>query len=108
MLDIGSTEFLVIVIVMFLVLGPEKFPDAMRGLARFIFKIKRMVTNLTSDLSRELQIEEMRAELERQREEMRKLQEQLRGDLRSIDNGLTSLKDLTGTGHQRDFKEMLK
>ena len=40
MLDIGFSEFLVVVVLAVLVLGPDKLPEAMKDFARFIKKIK--------------------------------------------------------------------
>ena len=60
MLDIGFSEFLVVIVLAVLVLGPDKLPEAMKDLARFIKKIKKMWRDATSDITRELEMEEMK------------------------------------------------
>jgi sec-independent protein translocase protein TatB len=72
-------------------------------LGRFFYKIKRFWRNLTADIRRELELEEMREEMQRYREELKKLQEQIKRDTTQIDKGLTSLSDLTDVGQGRPF-----
>jgi len=96
MLDIGFSELLVIVVLAILVLGPDKLPEAMKDLARFIKKIKKMWRDATADITRELEMEEMKEEIKKYKEEMKKLQNETK-----IDNPLDALNN-------RDMKDFLK
>jgi sec-independent protein translocase protein TatB len=96
MLDIGFSELLVIVILAVLVLGPDKLPEAMRDLARLIKKIKKMWHNATADITRELELEEMKEEVAKYKEELKKLQNETK-----IDNPVDAL-------NSRDMKDLLK
>jgi len=108
MFDIGSTEFLFIVIIAIIVLGPDKLPEALKTTGRLIGKAKRMWREATADIRRELELEEMKEEMKKYKEELKKLQEQINKDTNEINKGLTSLNDLTALGNSRDFKDMVK
>jgi len=108
MLDIGSTEFLFIIIVAIIVLGPDKLPDALKTTGRLIGKAKRMWRDATADIRRELELEEMKEEMQKYKEELKKLQEQINKDTNEINKGLTNLDDLTAMGNNRNFKDMIK
>ncbi len=108
MFDIGSTEFLFIVIIAIIVLGPDKLPEALKTAGRLIGKAKRMWRDATADIRRELELEEMKEEMQKYKEELKKLQEQVNKDANEINKGLTSLDDLTAMGNNRNFKDMIK
>jgi len=108
MLDIGSTEFLFIIIIAIIVLGPDKLPEALKTTGKFIGKLKRMWRDATEDIRREIELEEMKEEMKKYKEELKKLQEQVNKDTAEINNGLTSLDDLTAMGNSRSFKDMIK
>jgi len=96
MLDIGFSELLVVVVLAILVLGPDKLPEAMKDLARFIKKMKKMWRDATADITRELEMEEMKEEVKKYKEELKKLQNDTK-----IDNPLDALNN-------RDMKDFLK
>ena len=96
MLDIGFSELLVVVVLAILVLGPDKLPEAMKDLARFIKKMKKMWRDATADITRELEMEEMKEEVKKYKEEIKKLQNDTK-----IDNPLDALNN-------RDMKDFLK
>ena len=51
---LGGTEFLVIILIAIFLWGPDKLPEALRNLRRFISKARSMASNAASDLSREI------------------------------------------------------
>ena len=108
MLDIGSTEFLFIIIIAIIVLGPDKLPEALKTTGKFIGKLKRMWRDATEDIRREIELEEMKEEMKKYKEELQKLQQQVNKDTSEINKGLTSLDDLTAMGNSRNFKDMIK
>ncbi|WP_457564681.1 Sec-independent protein translocase protein TatB [Caminibacter sp.] len=108
MFDIGSTEFLFIIIIAIIVLGPDKLPEALKTTGKFIGKIKRMWRDATADIRREIELEEMKEEMQKYKEELRKLQEKVEKDTKEINSALTSLDDLTAMGNSRNFKDMIK
>lgn len=96
MLDIGFSELLVVVVLAVLVLGPDKLPEAMRDFARLIKKMKKMWSDATADITRELEMEDMKEEVAKYKEEMKKLQQETK-----IDNPIDTL-------NSRDMKDLLK
>jgi len=107
MLDIGSTEFLFIIIIAIIVLGPDKLPEAMKTTGRFVGKMKRMWRDATSDIRRELELEEMKAEMQAYKKQLEELQTKVNNEVDGVKSSLTSLDELTGTGNKRDFADML-
>ena len=108
MLDIGSTEFLFIIIIAIIVLGPDKLPEALKTTGKFVGKAKRMWRDATADIRKEIELEEMKEEMKKYKEELQKLQNQVNSDVNDINKGLTNLNDLTATGNKRNFEDMLK
>ena len=96
MLDIGFSELLIIVVLAVLVLGPDKLPEAMKDLARLVKKVKKMWSDATSDITRELELEEMKEEVKKYKDELNKLQNETK-----INNPIDSL-------NSRDMKDFLK
>jgi sec-independent protein translocase protein TatB len=106
--DLGFNEILLIAIIAIIVLGPEKLPDAMVQIGRFIGKIKRMWKDATADIRKEIELEEMKEEMQKYKKQLEELQKKVDSDVGEINSGLTSLDDLTAIGKKRDFSDMVK
>ncbi|SOB77810.1 sec-independent protein translocase protein TatB [Marinobacter sp. LV10R510-11A] len=63
MFDIGFLELLICGVIALLVLGPERLPTAARAAGRWIGGARRMVSQFTSELDRQLKADELRKEL---------------------------------------------
>jgi len=63
MFDIGFVELLICGVIALLVLGPERLPTAARAAGRWIGSARRMVSQFSSELDRQLKAEELREEL---------------------------------------------
>ena len=98
MLDIGFSELLVVMVLAVLVLGPDKLPEAMKDFARFIKKIKKMWKDATADITRELEMEDMKEEVKKYKDELNKLQNETKIDIQNPVDSLNS----------RDMKDFLK
>lgn len=66
MFDIGFFELLFIAIIALLVLGPERLPKAARAVGSWVGKAKRMMNQLSRELDREIEAEELKQELLKQ------------------------------------------
>ena len=62
MFGMGFSEVLVIAIVAILFLGPEKLPDAMVKVAKFLKGIKNSVNDVKSSFEQEMKIQELKEE----------------------------------------------
>ena len=65
MFDISFWELIVIAVVALLVIGPDKLPGVARTAGMWIGRTRRFVTQVKSDIDRELRQEELRKALER-------------------------------------------
>lgn len=54
MFGIGSTELLIIVVVALIVIGPQKLPQMMRSLGKGMAEFKRMSSDVTDTLDKEI------------------------------------------------------
>lgn len=81
MLNLGMTEIFCFAVIALLILGPEKLPEAVRFVAKWYGKIKRLISNLQNELDRELRLSEFREEIQKEIEKIgeleRKMQQQL-------------------------------
>lgn len=62
MFGLGFMEILIIAIIAIIALGPDKLPDAMVQIAKFIRKFKTGLEDAKSTLDNELNVSEMKAE----------------------------------------------
>lgn len=60
MFDIGFTELLVIGVVALIVIGPERLPKVARTAGLLYGRMQRYVSSVKSDISHEIQLDEMR------------------------------------------------
>jgi sec-independent protein translocase protein TatB len=60
MFDIGFSELLVIGVVALIVIGPERLPRVARTVGHLYGRMQRYVTSVKSDISREIQLDELR------------------------------------------------
>ncbi len=77
MFDIGFSEILVIAVVALIVIGPERLPKVARTLGHLFGRMQRYVNDVKSDISREMELEELR-----------KLQHSIQDAARSIETSV--------------------
>jgi len=66
MFDISFLEIVVIGIIGLVVLGPEKLPVAAKTLGSWLGRARRMLSQFTQEIDRQIEIDELRAELKKQ------------------------------------------
>jgi sec-independent protein translocase protein TatB len=79
MFDIGFSEMLVIGIVALVVIGPERLPKVARTLGHLFGKLQRYVTQVKSDINREMEA----AELGKMKTEFESAARSFQGDMES-------------------------
>ncbi|MBL8485209.1 MAG: twin-arginine translocase subunit TatB [Rhodocyclaceae bacterium] len=77
MFDIGFSELIVIGLVALIVLGPEKLRTAAVTTGRLVGRLQRYVNDVKSEISREMQFEELK-----------KLQQQVEAQARAVEASL--------------------
>ncbi len=79
MFDIGFSELMVIAVVALVVIGPERLPRVARTMGHLFGRMQRYVNQVKSDISREMELEELR-----------KLQGTVQDAARSLEQGFQS------------------
>lgn len=79
MFDFGFSELIVIGIVMLVVVGPERLPKVARTAGHLLGRVQRYVSDVKSDIQREMQLEELK-----------KLQEQVRHQAQELESSVRS------------------
>ena len=87
MFDVGFSELIVIAIVALVVIGPERLPKVARAAGHLLGRLQRYVNDVKSDISREMQIDELK-QLQAQ------VQESARSFERSISSEIQSVEQL--------------
>lgn len=79
MFDIGFPELLLVSVVALLIFGPERLPEVLRTVGRWLGTARRSFTTLKDELEREVGADEIRREMHNSRimEEARKLERQV-------------------------------
>jgi len=77
-------------------------------IGRFVGKIKKLWRDATADIRKELELEEMKEEMQKYKKQLEELQRKVDTDVGEINKGLTSLDDLTAMGKKKDFSDMIK
>ena len=87
MFDVGFSELIVIAIVALVVIGPERLPKVARAAGHLLGRLQRYVNDVKSDISREMQLDELK-QLQAQ------VQESARSFERSISSEMQSVEQL--------------
>ena len=61
MFDFGFSELILIGVVMLVVVGPERLPKVARTAGLLLGRVQRYVSDVKSDIQREMQLEELKA-----------------------------------------------
>ena len=77
MFDIAFSEILVIAVVALIIIGPERLPKVARTLGHLFGRMQRYVNDVKSDISREMELEELK-----------KLQSSIQDTARSIEQSV--------------------
>ncbi|WP_294955142.1 Sec-independent protein translocase protein TatB [Sulfurovum sp.] len=91
MFGIGFTEILLIAIIAILFLGPDKLPEAMVQIAKFIKSVKKTIGDAKSSLDEELRIADLKEEALNYKQQL----DSATDELRSFKNiGLDDMQDI--------------
>jgi len=107
MFGMGLSEIFFIIVIAILFLGPDKLPDTMVQIAKFLKSIKRTVHDAKSSFEEELKISELKEEAFRYKKQLDEATQKLE---RVKDMDITSLDDLTGTSEdvKKDTSEPIE
>ncbi len=97
MLNIGMTELLIFAVVSLLILGPDKLPEAVRFVGKWSGKIKRTVSNLQTDLDRELRLSELREQMQAEMKRIQELEAKMQAQMNDLQQPLNALDQETAS-----------
>jgi sec-independent protein translocase protein TatB len=88
MFDIGFSELIVIALVALIVIGPEKLPKVARTAGALLGRLQRYVSDVKSDIQREMQIEDLKRLQQQVEESARSLEVSVDKELREVETSL--------------------
>jgi sec-independent protein translocase protein TatB len=93
MFDIGVSEIFVIGVVALVVIGPEKLPKVARTVGHLSGRLQRYVTEVKADISREIELEELRKFKEDFETSARSFESSVRTEIGKAESGLQQAAD---------------
>jgi sec-independent protein translocase protein TatB len=96
MFGMGFSEIVLIAIVAILFLGPDKLPDAMVQIAKFLNSIKKTVNEAKSTFEEEVRIKELKEEAMNYRRSLENAASDISGFKNSIPNPVHDLEEALG------------
>ena len=85
MFDVGLSEMMVIAIVALIVIGPERLPKVARTAGLLLGRLQRYVGDVKADISREMQLEEMKKLQQQMNEKVMSLEASVSQELREVE-----------------------
>ena len=93
MFDIGFSELVVIGLVALVVLGPERLPRVARTLGHLAGRLQRYVSDVKADISREMEIEDLKKMKDSMQEAATSFETSLRSEVGKAESELNKTGD---------------
>ncbi|CAG8999400.1 MAG: Sec-independent protein translocase protein TatB [Candidatus Celerinatantimonas neptuna] len=90
MFDIGFWELVLCAVIGLIVLGPQRLPGAVRAVMKWVYTFRSMANQVREELEKEIQLKELKDEIDEARHSGRKLGEQLKDSLDQASSSLHS------------------
>ena len=87
MFDIGFSELVVIGIVALVVIGPERLPKVARTAGLLLGRMQRYVGDVKADISREMQLDELKKLQSDMQESARNFERSIAGEIQAVEQG---------------------
>lgn len=88
MFDIGFTELVLIGLVGLIVIGPERLPKVARTVGHLLGRLQRYVGDVKSDISREMQLEDLKKLQAQVTEQARDMERQVNEQMHTVETSL--------------------
>src|SRR5574338_689169 len=85
MFDIGFSELIVIGLVALVVIGPERLPRVARTVGHLLGRLQRYVSDVKSDIQREMQLEDLKKLQQQVAESARELESSVRSQMSAVE-----------------------
>jgi sec-independent protein translocase protein TatB len=100
MFDIGFSELIVISVVALIVIGPERLPKVARTAGVLLGRLQRYVSNVKADISREMQLDELKKLQAEVQESARNFERSVAGEVKAIEQSVNQTIDSIKTDVQ--------
>lgn len=88
MFDIGFTELMLIALVGLIVIGPERMPKVARTVGHLLGRLQRYVSDVKSDINREMQLEELKKLQTQVVDQARDMERQVNDQMNTVETQL--------------------
>ncbi|HJV25372.1 MAG TPA: Sec-independent protein translocase protein TatB [Aromatoleum sp.] len=88
MFDLGFSEIVVIAVVTLIVVGPERLPKVARTVGHLLGRFQRYVSDVKSDIQREMQLEELKKLQQQVEQQARQLESSFREGVDKVETDL--------------------
>jgi sec-independent protein translocase protein TatB len=86
--DVGFSELMVIALVGLIVIGPERLPKVARTVGHLLGRLQRYVGDVKSDISREMQLEDLKKLQAQVTEQARDMERQVNDQMHTVETSL--------------------
>jgi sec-independent protein translocase protein TatB len=86
--DIGFSELMLIALVGLIVIGPERLPKVARTVGHLLGRLQRYVGDVKSDISREMQLEDLKKLQAQVQDQARDLERQVNDQMKTVETQL--------------------
>lgn len=93
MFDFGFSEMILVAVVALIVVGPQRLPKVARTAGHLLGRLQRYVSDVKADVSREMQLEELKKLQEQVKEQARDLESTVRQQAQGVES---SVRDTAG------------
>ena len=93
MFDFGFSELVVIGVVLLIVVGPERLPKVARTAGHLLGRLQRYVSDVKSDIQREMQLEELKKLQEQVKQQAQELESSVRTGVAGVENQIGGTVD---------------
>lgn len=88
MFDFGFSEMLLVAVVALIVVGPQRLPKVARTAGHLLGRLQRYVAEVKSDVSREMQLDELKKLQQQVQEQARELESSVRQQAEGIESSV--------------------
>lgn len=104
MFDFGFTELLMIALVALIVVGPERLPKVARTAGHLLGRLQRYVSDVKSDISREMQLEDLKKLQQQVEQQARELETTVRAQMEKVESDVGKTADEIRQDVSRDLE----
>jgi len=88
MFDVGLSELMIIAVVALVVIGPERLPKVARTAGLLLGRLQRYVSDVKSDINREIQLDELKKMQQEMTDQVTNLQASVTHEMREVESSV--------------------